>query len=234
MVGFWGESMKVVLTCAAAAFALAAFVFPARAEPRPVFDWSGFYAGVDLGHFSSDAVFDLGGGANVFPGLGTDLRSFAGGVHAGYRWQPYSRVVLGLEADFWGINASDLSGWQGIINRSKMRARFGGSVRGIVGVTFDASMAYLTGGVSFIRAESCSTFVANLNCISDFTTRSTIPGWTLGAGIAHALSPRLIARIEYLYAFYDRDIRIGSTSAFFIELPTHTIRAGLSWRFATH
>ena len=69
------------------------------AEPAPVLDygsdWSGFYAGAQLG----DADVDSNG-------AGLDGNGATGGVHAGYRWD-MGKTVLGVEAD-WDKTNVDL------------------------------------------------------------------------------------------------------------------------------
>jgi outer membrane immunogenic protein len=89
----------------AALFATAAFAAPAFAggpitvEPDPIIaepapyvapglDWSGAYAGVQLGY----ADIDSNGG-------GLDGNGLLGGVHAGYRWD-FGTVVAGAELDY--------------------------------------------------------------------------------------------------------------------------------------
>lgn len=69
------------------------------AEPAPVLDygsdWSGFYAGAQVGYGDVDSN-----------GAGIDGNGGYGGVHAGYRWD-LGKAVLGLEAD-WDKTDIDL------------------------------------------------------------------------------------------------------------------------------
>ena len=93
------------LVVASSSLALAADIEPA---PEPVYDWTGFYLGLNAGaawnNSSVDNNFDQN---NIDPafanqiedGIEGDQTAFTGGAQAGYNWQIDS-IVLGLEADF--------------------------------------------------------------------------------------------------------------------------------------
>jgi outer membrane immunogenic protein len=65
---------------------------PALEAPAPVTvasaDWSGFYAGAQLGYGDADSN-----------GAGLDGNGFLGGIHGGYRWD-FGQVVVGTELDY--------------------------------------------------------------------------------------------------------------------------------------
>jgi outer membrane immunogenic protein len=65
---------------------------PVIVEPAPILppsrDWSGLYAGGQLGYGDLDSN-----------GGGLDGNGFLGGVHAGYRWD-FGQFVLGTELDY--------------------------------------------------------------------------------------------------------------------------------------
>jgi outer membrane immunogenic protein len=229
----------------AAAVLAASFVMPAAAADVPVkgpvykaaptaFDWSGWYGGVDLGYLGSKGdVINNGTGVVA----GSDPDGFVGGVHLGYRRQlPSSRLVLGIEADFWGSSANGEAQYSGPVNFAPVDINWGASVRGIVGIAMSPTLLYLTGGVAFIDIDGCTNGGLGTPCGANTQFGSTLTGWTAGVGLAHAFSPRMIARIEYLYAdFGDKTyttpgVAGGLTT---LDLQTHTIRGGLSWRFTT-
>ncbi len=99
------KAAAVVLTSVLAAPAFAGG--PVQVTPEPVIvpapapvvsygnDWSGFYAGAQLGYGDTDSN-----------GAGFDGNGAIGGVHAGYRWD-LGKTVLGVEAD-WDKTSLDL------------------------------------------------------------------------------------------------------------------------------
>jgi outer membrane immunogenic protein len=124
-----GGDMKKLATCAVAitgfigtsAFA-ADMGVPAAPPPPPVWNWTGWYAGVNLGasfgraktdfnvapvtvtnHLGASATFPVG-----FSGSNTESPDgFMGGGQIGYNWQYSPLIVVGLEADFQGAVEKD-------------------------------------------------------------------------------------------------------------------------------
>jgi opacity protein-like surface antigen len=93
------KSIAVYLAAAAAVAGPALAGGPTAPAPEPVIaapapvvpasrDWSGFYAGGQLGYGDVDSN-----------GAGLDGNGFLGGVHAGYRWD-FGQFVLGTELDY--------------------------------------------------------------------------------------------------------------------------------------
>jgi outer membrane immunogenic protein len=85
--------------------------------PTPVYNWTGWYVGANLGASFGRAKTDfnvapvtvttLGGGPSInVPGLAgsalTEPSGFIGGGQIGYNWQYSPLWVVGLEADFQG------------------------------------------------------------------------------------------------------------------------------------
>jgi len=59
-------------------------------------------------------------------------------------------------------------------------------------------------------------------------------GWTVGAGIEHAFTDRWIARAEYRYSdFGSKGLSLaeGLPTETSVDLKTHDIRVGLSYKF---
>src|SRR5690349_19624719 len=99
---------------------------PPMAPAAPVFNWTGWYAGVNAGASFGNVKTDFNVGeieyvqvvaGNVFvfdaPGSGVSDRSypsgFIGGGQIGYNWQVSPIWVVGLEADFQGALEKDHS-----------------------------------------------------------------------------------------------------------------------------
>src|SRR5712692_3442762 len=73
----------------------------------PPFDWTGFYAGGQVGYAWGDATFFIPG-ILIVPTVTAkiDPNGIFGGGHLGYNWQ-FGKLVAGIESD---INARDIHG----------------------------------------------------------------------------------------------------------------------------
>jgi outer membrane immunogenic protein len=123
--------------------------------PEPVWSWTGWYAGVNLGASFGRAKTDfnvapataLGGASgNVnIPGFGffpdtTSPDGFMGGGQIGYNWQWSPLIVLGLEADFQGALERDSAN----LNNVFIFAHLPISVGGTTTFTETTNTAYTT------------------------------------------------------------------------------------------
>src|SRR5690606_33448092 len=110
----------------------------------PVFDWSGFYAGVNLGYAFGGTAYDTNGDVFVAPnGNNLDgINGLIGGVQVGSNFQ-FDGFVLGGEGDLQHSDAfqdeSDVA----------IALNYFGTVRARAGVALDAFMPYVTGGLAF-------------------------------------------------------------------------------------
>ncbi|MCB6177012.1 outer membrane beta-barrel protein [Rhodobacter sp. Har01] len=104
--------------------------------PAPVMsssaDWSGFYAGAQLG------FADVGSN-----GGGLDGDGMLGGVHAGYRWD-LGNTVLGVEGDFDTADI-ELGGGAGSLDSVSRLKLIGGADLG-------RTLIYATGGMAWAKA----------------------------------------------------------------------------------
>ncbi len=235
---------KLLLSTAAimlAAPALAADL-PRRSPavaPAPVFtqafSWQGFYVGAQVGYVwgESDVVSFSATPARV-GGANVDANGFVGGLHAGYNWQRGS-LVYGLEAD---IEYAALDGSANVLEgatvlaRATVESQFRGSLRARLGVAFDRTLLYETGGLALGQVEGA--FVNGANRASGSETQF---GWTIGAGVEYAISNNWSARAEYRYTDLG-DFNVATPTAVVtgaarsnIDTTDHSVRVGLSYRF---
>ena len=199
-----------------------------RAEAH---DWSGFYAGLQAGYGWGGTEADAQWGSMV--GAWEDFhygnRGAIGGFHAGYSIDA-DDIVFGLEADVeatgitgTGSNASAIHAAD-IDWSTSLRARVGFKVA-------DRSLLYLTGGLAY---ASVSTTQHTFTGLSPYSSHDEWKaGWTAGAGIEHAFTPRITARLEYRYldlgkiSYFDEALAMKATH----DLNNHSVRAGFSVRF---
>ncbi|MGX5842955.1 outer membrane protein [Mesorhizobium sp. ArgA1] len=228
--------MKTILL--AAAFILAPVGIASAADinetsPVAAYDWSGLYAGVHFGYAAGKSnlfIADLGGVPDI--NAPVDPSGFIGGVHIGVNQELANRFVLGAEADLAYNNVDGLGTFTGAGALLKTDLKWSGSARLRAGYAFDRTLPYITAGVAAAKYEmSVIGSSGNTFPVHD----ETHLGWTVGAGIEHAFTDRWIARVEYRYSdFGKKDLSVplsGPGSVANIDLQTHDVRAGLSYKF---
>jgi outer membrane immunogenic protein len=153
---------------------------PPAPAPAPVYNWTGWYIGVNAGASMGGAKTDYNvnpftvtnnlGMAETFPGFGgTNFNSpdgFIGGGQIGYNWQYSPLIVVGLEADFQGALEKDSN----VFHHSAVgtlldtantnvdittKIDWFGTVRGRIGYVWGNGnvMSYLTGGLAYGKVE---------------------------------------------------------------------------------
>lgn len=192
----------------------------------PMFNWTGFYAGLHAGYGWGDIhQFDSGGRSPDF-----DWDGFVGGGTLGYNWQT-GAWVFGVEADIsWSDirgRTSSSSGWGCVVSNGCINEiDWFGTLRGRVGFAANQSLVYVTGGLAYGRVFGALGNGCGVACVSETET-----GWTAGAGFEWAFAPNWSAKAEYLFVdlgrSYDGNTDIGMDSRF------NVVRAGINYRFAT-
>jgi len=203
-------SFVVLGTAAASAADLAPRYY--KAPPpvvSPLYNWSGFYAGINGGWGTSHNCWTrtATAGAAIAP-VSEGCHDADGGTvggQIGYRWQA-SNWVFGLEAqgnwaDFRGSNASLLFGGLAT-NRTKIDAF--GLFTGQVGYAWNNVLAYVKGGAAVTdnRYDGLAT-VSGL--VTDTAGSNTKWGGTVGAGIEYGFAPNWSFAVEYDHLFMGTD-----------------------------
>jgi outer membrane immunogenic protein len=240
--------MKLVLLSGVALAALmgtaSAADIPRRVEPAPVpyvYNWTGFYAGINGGVGWGDAK--IGGGRFFGAGRGDFDDDHVGGLVGGtigYNWQGGNWLGFGGNQILWGFE-TDLQ-WADLQADGRCRGGFFcevtsewfGTVRGRVGWVWDRFLIYGTGGLAY---ADVSAHVSGFRGTSD-----TVVGWTAGGGVEFALSAfgagavfnPWTAKIEYLFVDLD-DLDCGGACGprgrNNVEFQTNVVRAGLNYRW---
>jgi outer membrane immunogenic protein len=244
--------MKQIIVAAAAALLFAsgsavAADLPTKAPyykaNRPYFGWTGCYIGVQgggaWGHAQTKVAttgepfqprFDIDGG--IFGGEWGCNYQFAGnwvfGYEGDFSWTDKKGTALdGHTAGNSAIPITIKETWI-----STQRAR--------LGVAWDRTLFYVTGGVAFARVEWSgllqppafgSTFVAR--------DAHTFTGGVVGGGIEHRLWNNLSIKAEYLFVDFGHKTICPTTCAtpfgpFAARngfVTDHIVRAGLNWQF---
>lgn len=227
---------------------------PAKAKPyykapvARVYDWTGFYIGVNGGTGFGRSYTQLGdfNGGNASSRLGG--WGALGGGQIGYNWQygnlfGLGNVVLGVETDIQGAGFKDdrtceyfcSPGISGFSVNQKLD--WFGTVRGRVGVATGPVLSYFTGGFAYggVDTTITSQFTGAAGTSSFSNTRT---GWTLGSGVEAALGGNWTGKIEYLYVSLGTQTGSNPTAAapflFRSEVYEHVFRAGLNYRIGEH
>jgi outer membrane immunogenic protein len=180
--------------------------------PVPVYNWTGFYVGLNGGGGWGRSDFS----APLSSGSFNTAGGLIGGT-LGYNYQ-MDQVVLGLEGDIGWSNIGGSGTCAGV--SCSVRNNWLGTVRGRLGYAIDRVMPYVTGGAAF---GNIKTSVAGF---SDSNTTKT--GWTVGGGIEAAIAGPWTAKVEYLYVDLGRGGSVLGSDASF---KTNIVRAGLNYRF---
>ncbi len=167
-----------------------------------IYDWSGFYIGLNGGGGSARKCWDVNnfGGIPVAPAFREGCHDATGGMvggQLGYRWQSAS-WVFGVEAqgdwaDFKGSNASLF--FPGITNQTKMDAF--GLFTGQVGYAWNNVLWYVKGGAAVVddKYRGIATgFVVD-------TANDTRWGGTVGTGVEISFAPSWSVAFEYDHLF---------------------------------
>ena len=235
--------------------ALVAFAAPAAAADlaaRPytkapamiaaVYDWSGFYTGINGGWGSSRKCWDINnnGGAPIIPSAIEGCHDATGGTvggQIGVRWQS-SAWVFGLEAqgnwaDFKGSNTSLFFGAP-FVNNSKVQAF--GLFTGQVGYAANNVLFYLKGGAA-VTADRFNINTNPGNLLVASTNDDTRWGGVVGVGLEYGFAPNWSVGIEYDHLFMqDRTYTFNTPAGAFFgtdrirqDVDLVTVRVNYRW-----
>jgi outer membrane immunogenic protein len=231
----WALASVVSVTLGGFGSALAADL-PVKARPAPmpmvaVYNWTGFYIGVNgggiWGRNDVSSVFFDGGAVARAQTLGAlagngrvDGSSAIGGVQAGYNWQGSTPWVIGVEADIQGMSLKEnrTSAIFTVAGNSaqdfdQVQHNWLATFRGRAGYAAGPALFYVTGGLAvgdtrFSRtqtwdfADGCP--IDPRNGFQDChigAITRTSAGAVVGAGVEYAFLGNWSAKLEYLHVW---------------------------------
>jgi outer membrane immunogenic protein len=189
---------------------LPARVYSPPPMPPAIYNWSGFYIGINGGGGSSQKCWDLVAlpGAVLSPTVSEGCHNATGGTvggQIGYRWQA-ANWVFGVEAqgnwaDFTGNNLNSLTGSSfavsGLTDESKIDAF--GLFTGQIGYAWNNVLWYFKGGGAVV-GDKYRTFVVGSNIFVD-SASETRWGGSLGTGVEIGFAPNWSVGVEYNHLF---------------------------------
>lgn len=183
--------------------------YKAPAYVAPLYNWTGFYAGLNAGYGWS----------------GSDS-GFVGGGQIGYNWQAVgSPLVLGLEADLQGTSIKSTTNYGGGVTGEAKIPAFG-TVRGRIGYAWDRALLYATGGWAYTSTKF--TLSGPGGSVSDSKWGS---GYTLGGGLEYGLSGNWSVKGEYLYVRVPGNtLTLLGTPVAFNSYNFSVVRAGVNYQ----
>jgi outer membrane immunogenic protein len=180
---------------------------PASLPPiNPVYNWTGFYIGGNLGAgwsgLSNTNFSDTLGSSFTGP---TNTQ-FVGGAQVGVNYQFWGGVVIGAEAMFdWftvshnnPVTATDPTNTVAA-NIDTIDARWLTTATGKLGYAWDRVLLYAKGGGAWIATTSPSISVGGVPASFSSVSNTTASTWTVGFGLEWAFSGNWSARAEYDY-----------------------------------
>ena len=218
----------VVLASPALAADLAARPYTKAPPPvmAAIYDWSGFYIGVNGGGGWTHNTWDVVGGGRE--GSHDSSGGTIGG-QVGYRWQ-MGQFVFGVEAqgnwaDFSGDNQSALFGTR---NRTKTDAF--GLFTSQVGYAFNNVLVYAKGGAAITSNTYTITNAATGAFLG--SNDNTRWGGVVGAGLEYGFAPNWSLGVEYDHLFMDRQtVSFGALGSDSIKQDADLFTARLNYRF---
>ena len=223
--------VALMLVAAGQAFA-ADLPLPNVPPPPAIYNWSGFYIGINAGYGTGNSNWSDGPvGTTAFLTSG-----FLAGGTLGANYQ-IGNYVFGIEADGDWSNITGNSGPTcGAITAvvppptsCQTQSDWLITLRGRVGYAFDRILLYGTAGGAFGNLQ------AGLNPPATFDS-ATEAGIAAGAGLEFAITPNWTAKVEYLFVALPNGActtaaNCGGAAGSTVSLNENIVRAGVNFKF---
>jgi outer membrane immunogenic protein len=217
-----------------------------RAPVAMVYDWTGFYIGVNAGVGIGRDYTRLAAPAGPsFEASYLNPQGGLGGGQIGYNFQVpnsfFGALVFGVEADFQGTGMRDnytclltctLPGAGGIASQFSQKLDWFGTVRGRVGIATGPVLTYVTAGWAYGSVKT--TLTETIGTTAAFSSNQNRGGWTVGSGIEASLGGNWTGKIEYLWFTLGDRLDLFTLNTFPQAMSTDVreqiFRVGLNYR----
>lgn len=206
--------------------ALASDVLDAPYHPAyasRAYDWSGFYAGANVGWIQTRFDDFDGNGASL------NIDGFSGGGQAGFNFQR-NQLVFGVEGDFNLVQ--DDTGFSFFCPAAtcgtdttfagEVGTDWNASISARLGYALNSWLFYGTGGYAWARLKTEGA-ITDGGGTTPFSASATAKGWVAGLGAENAVSENMSVKFEYLHmeATNDDDLIDGSADTFRVGVNFH-------------
>ena len=206
--------------------------------PPPMYNWSGYYAGFNVGGSFGQQNSTL---VNTTK---TDVNGVIGGVQIGINWQDRgSPWVAGIEGDFQGSGQSGNDVFGVIVTPGdtlpyKDEIQWFGTVRGRFGYAFGDQgrwLAFGSFGIAFAGNKVSGAGTVG-GAPFAFSQTGDLIGFTAGGGLEWAFADRWSAKLEYLFIDYTSGgpsvvLPGGAPNLDANEMVDHIVRVGGNYHF---
>jgi len=215
--------------------------------PLPVFTWTGFELGAQVGGGAGRTTVNVNGAPAPFPAFPSSdaygSSGVFGGIHVGFNYQLTGPIVVGVQGEynFAGITGNATAPPLNFLSTS---IREFGSADARVGVAFNRLLIYAIGGFAYADIRNQIQFQGLALGTTDFFAVNRY-GFDVGGGLEYNFYGNWTARAEYRY--YDWGRRGFNSPGFGslvnglipFAIPNHssretlqTGRIGLTYKFA--
>jgi outer membrane immunogenic protein len=241
------QILSAVVSAAVLSIACSSAAFAAP-PPAAVFNWTGFYAGLNAGGFRSSANADTSttctpaqcyfinpNTTNLFNATGAQRDTpsgFIGGAQAGFNWQ-MGNLVTGLETDFQSFKQNGSGSGTAVIPSlapstltvlQSFSTDWLWTLRPRLGIASSNWLFYATGGLAVTKVNANWLFVDVFADTEAASMSKTKAGWTIGGGAEYALLNGWSLKAEYLHLDFGN---IQTTSNNLLDSGTFPVPAQL-------
>jgi outer membrane immunogenic protein len=215
-----------------------------KAPVAMVYDWTGFYvgvnAGVGIGRDYTRLAIPTG---PSFEASYLNPQGGLGGGQIGYNWQVpnslFGALVFGVEADIQGTGMRDNFNCMigcltvpALNNNFNQKLDWFGTVRGRVGIATGPVLTYVTAGWAYGSVKT--TLTETVGTTAAFSSNQNRGGWTWGSGVEASLGGNWTGKIEYLWVNLGDRLDLFTLNGFPQALSTDVreqiFRVGLNYR----
>ena len=224
----------------------------AATEQQAFYNWTGAYAGLNLGAVWTDSHLTANQDNFISDSLtynqNINSTNVNPGFQFGYLQQFDNHWVVGGEADFsypaTNNTYTNTFPETGTFDRFSVRNNLQGSLRMRMGYALDRFLPFVTAGVSF---ASMGLYYDNdqQNSNTAYSTSTAQAGWVLGGGLEYGILDNLSVRAEYIYTDYGNALNMNmpsldsspdgippdSSGAAHVNMSTNVLRAAINYRF---
>jgi len=225
-IGILASAAVLAVTTGSLAADLPTMKGPPPAPVAPVFTWTGFYIGANVGGAWGSTNFEDNNAIAAILGIPAsqtiDAAGFTGGVQAGYNFQ-FDHFVIGGELEFDGEDLFAKATQPLILGGTDLRKTNAdwlatGGLR--LGYATDRLLFFVKGGAAvseYHYEDETSFFGVTFNDATDTTDRW---GWLIGGGVEWAFAANWTAKAEYDYIGFNRqNITLNGVGALPAQIP---------------